>query len=305
MIRQLREAIPDMAQHLPNLMCSADMTAEEVRLPRHLLGINVIQDLERRFHALVMSRYKVLWMVDSVEEFQDVFVDCVECTFFVREFHSFIDHETGHYAAYRRGRVLHRDLSINNLMCDKKPTGHIGVLLDWDLASLVDELNAVIPSNAQHRTGTIPFMSISLLKGNPPHKYCHDLESFFYILIWAAVHFDLRKKQCLSPAPTFKKWNNSDLLEAAQPKVNCLAFPDELAPFILDDFNDLFHTWINPLRELFNEAYSTSASELGLEFKMQGTAAWGEARLKRLENQITFESFMSAIGRTPRRDLET
>src|SRR6266576_5551100 len=143
-IRQLREAIPDMAQHLPNLMCSADMTAEEVRLPRHLLGINVIQDLERRFHALVMSRYKVLWMVDSVEEFQDVFVDCVECTFFVREFHSFIDHETGHYAAYRRGRVLHRDLSINNLMCDKKPTGHIGVLLDWDLASLVDELNAVI-----------------------------------------------------------------------------------------------------------------------------------------------------------------
>ncbi|KAF8347992.1 hypothetical protein F5887DRAFT_1157572 [Amanita rubescens] len=286
-IHQLREAIPDMAQHLPNVLCSADMTAEQVRLPSHSLGIKVIQDLERCFHALVMSRYKALWTVDSVEEFQNVFVDCVEC----------------HYAAYRRGRVLHRDLSINNLMCDKKRTGHIGVLLDWDLASLIDELNAVIPSNAQHRTGTIPFMSISLLKGNPPHKYCHDLESFFYILIWAAVHFDLRKKRCLPPAPAFKKWNNSDLLEAAQPKVNCLAFPDELAPFILDDFNVLFLTWINPLRELFNEAYSTRANELGLEFKMQDAAAWSEARLKRLEKQITFESFMSAIGRKPRRGL--
>ncbi|KAF8347979.1 hypothetical protein F5887DRAFT_1157560 [Amanita rubescens] len=250
-IGQLREAIPDMAQHLPDVMCSADMTAEEA-----------------------------LWMVDSVEEFQNVFVDCVEC----------------HYAAYRRGRVLHRDLSINNLMCDKKSTRYIGILSDWDLASLIDELNAVIPSNAQHRTGTIPFMSISLLKGNPPHKYCHDLESFFYILIWAAVHFDLRKKQCLPSPPTFKKWNNSDLLDAAQPKVNCLAFPGELAPFILDDFKELFHTWILSLRDLFHEAYNVSNSGLVVNTR----DGWSGIILERLEKNITFEAFMSAIGREPR-----
>ncbi len=83
MICQLREAIPDMTQHLPDVMCSADMTAEQVRLPRHLLGIDVVPNLERCFHAFVMSRYKALWMVDSVEEFQNVFVDCVECTFLV------------------------------------------------------------------------------------------------------------------------------------------------------------------------------------------------------------------------------
>ncbi len=109
---------------------------------------------------------------------------------------------------------------VNNLMCDKKSTGHIGVLLDWDLASLVDKLNAVIPSNAQHRTGTIPFMSIDLLEGKSPHRYCHDLESFFHILVWAAVHFDLQKKQCLRTQPKFEDWNNSDLLEAAQPQLN-------------------------------------------------------------------------------------
>ena len=81
-IRKLREAIPEMAQHLPDVMCSSDMTAEQLRLPRHLLGINVAEDLERRLHAIVMSRYKALWEVSSVEEFQDVFVDCVECAFF-------------------------------------------------------------------------------------------------------------------------------------------------------------------------------------------------------------------------------
>jgi hypothetical protein len=80
--RKLREAIPEMAQHLPDVICSSDMTAEQLRLPRHLLGIDVGEDLERRLHAIVMSRYKALWMVETVEEFQDVFVDCVECAFF-------------------------------------------------------------------------------------------------------------------------------------------------------------------------------------------------------------------------------
>ena len=81
-IHKLREAIPEMAQHLPDVMCSSDMTAEQLRLPRHLLGIDVTEDLERRLHSIVMSRYKALWKVETVEEFQDVFVDCVECTFY-------------------------------------------------------------------------------------------------------------------------------------------------------------------------------------------------------------------------------
>jgi len=196
--------------------------------------------------------------------------------------------------------VLHRDLSINNLMCDKKATGHIGVLLDWDLASLIDELNAVIPSNAQHRTGTIPFMSISLLRGNAPHRYCHDLESFFYVLIWAAVHFDLQKKQCLHTQLKFEDWNNSDLARAARAKSEFLDYPEGISPSVLDDFNDLFLTWIKPLRRLFFKAYNTNDLELEFELEMRDAAAWSEARLKRLEKQITFESFMSAIGRKPR-----
>jgi hypothetical protein len=64
------------------MSCSSDMTAEQLRLPRHLLGINVAEDLERRLHAIVMSRCEALWKVNTVEEFQDVFVDCVECALF-------------------------------------------------------------------------------------------------------------------------------------------------------------------------------------------------------------------------------
>ena len=193
--------------------------------------------------------------------------------------------------------MLHRDLSINNLMCDKKPTGHIGILSDWDLASLIDERNAVIVSNAKHRTGTVPFMSIHLLKASSPHKYCHDLESFYYILVWAAVHFDLGKGLCLSPLSDFQEWNHSNPIKAAQPKINYLSDPSQLTSFVSDDFKPLFVTWIKALRELFYNVYIKNNTELRMHFDK---AVWNEVVLERLERNVTFESFMSAIGRKPR-----
>jgi hypothetical protein len=194
--------------------------------------------------------------------------------------------------------VLHRDLSINNLMCDKKPTGHIGILSDWDLASLIDDQDAVIASNARHRTGTVPFMSIHLLKASSPHKYCHDLESFFYILVWAAIHFDLQKNQCLSPLPDFQEWNHPNLVKAAEPKISFLWDPSRLTPFVSDCFKPLLVTWIKALRELFYNVYIKNNTELGM-MDFDGTI-WSQATLDRLEKNVTFESFMSAIGRKPR-----
>ncbi|KAF8220412.1 hypothetical protein L208DRAFT_1333921, partial [Tricholoma matsutake] len=55
---------------------------------------------DRSLHVVTTSLYKHLWEVEDVIEFQNVFVDCVEC----------------HYHAYEPGKVLHRDISENNLM---------------------------------------------------------------------------------------------------------------------------------------------------------------------------------------------
>jgi Fungal protein kinase len=52
---------------------------------------------------------------------------------------------------------------------------------DFDLASKVTNTN----SSAQHRTGTLPFMSLELLKqADAKHCLRHDLESLFYVAIW-------------------------------------------------------------------------------------------------------------------------
>jgi Fungal protein kinase len=39
---------------------------------------------------------------------------------------------------------------------------------------------------ARHRTGTMEFMAIEMLK-DKAHTYRHDLESFFYIFLWIII----------------------------------------------------------------------------------------------------------------------
>ena len=55
----------------------------------------------------------------------------------------------------------------------------MGMLIDLDLAK---ELSSG-RSGARCHTGTMEFMAIEVLFGIS-HTYRHDLESFFYVLIW-------------------------------------------------------------------------------------------------------------------------
>ncbi|EER39545.1 serine/threonine protein kinase Sgk2 [Histoplasma capsulatum H143] len=64
----------------------------------------------------------------------------------------------------------------------EKTNGHSDMLIDLDLAKEVGSGR----SSAQHRTGTMEFMAIEVLL-NINHTYQHDLESFFYVLIWQCV----------------------------------------------------------------------------------------------------------------------
>ncbi|KJZ69251.1 hypothetical protein HIM_11354 [Hirsutella minnesotensis 3608] len=85
-----------------------------------------------------------------------------------------------HRSLYLKGNILHRDISENNIIItDPKSTGHIGMLIDLDLAK---ELGSG-RSGARCRTGTMEFMAIEVLQGID-HTYRHDLESFLYVLIW-------------------------------------------------------------------------------------------------------------------------
>ena len=86
-----------------------------------------------------------------------------------------------HWSLYVKGKILHRDISSNNIIITDPATanGFKGMLIDLDLAKVIDSG----PSGARHRTGTMQFMAVEVLR-KADHTYRHDLESFFYVLLW-------------------------------------------------------------------------------------------------------------------------
>jgi hypothetical protein len=86
-----------------------------------------------------------------------------------------------HQSLYVKGRILHRDISSNNIIITEpdESGGYKGMLIDLDLAKERDSK----PSGARNQTGTMQFMAIEVLRG-ADHTYRHDLESFFYVLLW-------------------------------------------------------------------------------------------------------------------------
>ncbi|EER36675.1 serine/threonine protein kinase Sgk2 [Histoplasma capsulatum H143] len=85
-----------------------------------------------------------------------------------------------HRSLYLDRKILYRDISENNIIITnpEKAEGSSGMLIDLDLGKEIGTR-----SGARHQTGTIEFMAIEVLL-NVDHTYQHDLESFFYVLIW-------------------------------------------------------------------------------------------------------------------------
>lgn len=92
----------------------------------------------------------------------------------------------GHYQLYK-GSILHRDISINNLMFRWKQVENnrmpVGVLNDFDMAA---DLAAPHGPSGLERAGTPPYMALELLQGSEgtmKHLYRHDAESFVWVLL--------------------------------------------------------------------------------------------------------------------------
>ncbi|TBU42658.1 hypothetical protein BD309DRAFT_923204 [Dichomitus squalens] len=94
-----------------------------------------------------------------------------------------------HREAWDRAGVLHRDISVGNIMIRVEENGErYGILIDWDLSRLQCELalGAVEPD----RTGTWQFRSaISLQYPWKPYRRSDDIESFIHCYIYLVFRY--------------------------------------------------------------------------------------------------------------------
>ncbi|KAH8091033.1 hypothetical protein BXZ70DRAFT_1079883 [Cristinia sonorae] len=234
-------------QNIVSLKLSTTRTMEEMELPRaKMFGLS---EPHRVCRILVMHEYLPLTAVENVSEFKKVFSDVL----------------AGHHAVYETSNVIHRDVSINNIMFyydkigNRKKNDSTETMCDWDLArkipppgnevirnNLLEAIRAerefpkdhvrgtpgeakptfqqpsgiVVGAEAEkglrYRTGTGPFIALDILLYNkaPVHLYRHDLESFFWVLVWFVATFDPKSHSC----GVIRTWLSNDLQSIGQSK---------------------------------------------------------------------------------------
>ncbi|THV01018.1 hypothetical protein K435DRAFT_963697 [Dendrothele bispora CBS 962.96] len=106
----------------------------------------------------------------------------------------FCDVLQAHRWLYDHARILHRDISIHNIMFRKVGDEIFGVLNDLDLSSPLTNRPS---ATSKHRTGTRPFMAYELQ--DPAKKvtplYRHDLESLFYVILCLSCRYNRQGKE--------------------------------------------------------------------------------------------------------------
>ncbi|KAF8915051.1 hypothetical protein CPB85DRAFT_1433253 [Mucidula mucida] len=168
-------------QHLPRIFHSEDLpvisgsTQAHVAEILHNASYNTCKedchcDETRTLRIVVMEELLPIDTLSSASDFGQVFFDVLNC----------------HKWLHDKPRILHRDISMSNIMYRFDDDHNVyGVLNDMDLSSDLNDLED-LKATSLRRTGTPPFMAIDLLgkdSHQPEHIYRHDLESLFYVML--------------------------------------------------------------------------------------------------------------------------
>ncbi|KAF8522008.1 hypothetical protein JB92DRAFT_2888933 [Gautieria morchelliformis] len=155
--------------------------------------------LDRVHTRIVMDTYgKPIWKFSSRGELLLAFHDAVQA----------------HLNLYQKANILHRDVSMGNILINTDEgagEGNRGILIDLDYAVRLEKLDT-----APKTVGTRRFMSRNLLqkKHASSHSYLDDLESFYYVLSWLICEYDgpgdVRTSRVTKTPPQLKKLDSKD-----------------------------------------------------------------------------------------------
>ncbi|TCD63011.1 hypothetical protein EIP91_006103 [Steccherinum ochraceum] len=185
-----------------------------------------------------------------------------------------------------------------------------------EAADVQPETETKTIQKARYRTGTGPFMAWDLLHLSvPSHQYRHDLESFFWVLIWFIAVFNPEQPSNLGVVPA---WHQSNLINVGHAKQTFLSEVPGYANVMKNvhpSYQGFADKWVKPLRRIFLTSLAASMLERSavqdcrLELQSPPSpereetlelivAQWNTARTT-LHNLVTYEAFMKWLKRSP------
>ncbi|KAH8091035.1 hypothetical protein BXZ70DRAFT_1011293 [Cristinia sonorae] len=271
-----------MLRNITDMRLSMTRTMGEMNLPRaKMQGLCEVD--ERVCRVLVLREYLPLTAVKSVKEFKKVFIDVVKGHHAVYETSDVLhrDISTGNIMFYYRDgtkfKVPTGVLGDWDLAKKIEPPKDLSSIVKDLMRS--DTVAEAIPSSRQlkqlgieqpivrkpsgvfaatdtdskkqaprYRTGTGPFMALDLLlyKHTPQHLYRHDLESFFWVLVWFTRMFD-PDTHTLGVIPG---WLGNNLKSIGDTKAKIVDSYSEFTPFRTqghETYAPLRETWVMSL----------------------------------------------------------
>ncbi|KAI0071904.1 hypothetical protein K474DRAFT_484791 [Panus rudis PR-1116 ss-1] len=112
-----------MLTHIVDMKCSLSLSTDSPHLHLPRAFMNKLPSLSyedlREFRLLILEAYEPLENLTEVEDFKKVFLETFKA----------------HHWVWTKAEVLHRDISVNNIMFRRRNGGVEGVLCDWDLAA--------------------------------------------------------------------------------------------------------------------------------------------------------------------------
>ncbi|THV01020.1 hypothetical protein K435DRAFT_963698 [Dendrothele bispora CBS 962.96] len=200
----------------------------------------------------------------------------------------FCDVLQAHRWLYDHARILHRDISMHNIMFRKVGDRIFGVLNDLDLSSPLTNRPS---ATSKHRTGTRPFMAHQLQ--NPTKKvtllYRHDLESLFFVMLCLTCRYTLDGHEIRSPP--YEDWYTAPDHIVSALKCIIVTDPDPLNPPVSPDFSG-FKQILADIKQLLWAAHLA-----------EGNADPEQFDRETADGKFTYEKFLNILKQFDGKEL--
>ncbi|THH27764.1 hypothetical protein EUX98_g6424 [Antrodiella citrinella] len=330
-------------KHVVDMKFSVSRTMEEMELPRAFM--HDLRDINiRDCRVLILKAYLPLKMVNSPEELKKVFVDAIRGHNTVYNLAHIL-----HRDVSASNIMFHRPdgKSVVGVMCDwdqatpvsqtGSPSEIDGIYQDMFTSRISpkDLQRYGFPAAAQptspttfdsplaahsaqgkvprYRSGTGPFIAIDILSYHnvPIHLYRHDLESFFWVLIWVLASLDPETHEL----GWIRSWLDTELPKIGAKKKEFLmdtGVSDEVLASSDETYMSYFKDWV---RELKRQVYAVQKKHQ--EFQTEYFEDWRATKdagkdkqqkkyekavrelVEAREKIMTYESFMECLDEDP------